>query len=156
MAKFAPLRPDQFKELYHIAMECEPFQSDMSLAKFMMVMNSREGWTVVDGTKIIGAVTYGDFAPLQDATLHVFIDKNYHGRWVTRGMLSMAFRYPFKTLRLPRISGFCVVGLSDHVGKNLLDLGFKEEGKRRNAYRLNDRYFDVKLYGMLNEECKWL
>ena len=157
MAKLVDLKPEHYQDLYRVVMISEPYMSVFSFTQFASAMRTKyEGWVVVDNDLVIGSVLYSDFSPQLDILLHVTIDPRCHGRWVTRGMLRQAFDVPFNTLMLPRVSGYCVVGVSDYTGLMLQRLGFKEEGIKRKSTIIGDNIRDVKIFGMLREECRWI
>lgn len=157
MVRLAPTLPEDHRELFRILLIAEPYhEPDMTMEHFKMVTNRRTAWTVRSEDRIIGCVSYGEYMPGVDITLHVYIDPEFHGRWMSRSVLRTGFRFPFISLDLPRVSGFCLVGLSDHAGNSLERLGFAPEGVRRKACMVMNKLWDVKLFGMLREECRWL
>ena len=151
------LHPKHHGALYKIAVEAEPYGSDITEAQFRAVMGTREGYVVVgrDG-KLVGCISFSDFAPGIDIVLHCMVEDKCRGRWITRKMLKTVFGYLFEDLGLPRVSGFCIPGMSDVAGEALLRLGFKCEGLKRKSARLPDGFHDVKIFGMLKEECRWI
>lgn len=63
----------------------------------------------------------------------------------------MEFDYVFNQLNLNRYSGEC---LSDHIMSraNLLGLGFRQEGIKRQAVYKNGKYNDVIIFSLLRED----
>ena len=151
------LQTKHHKVLYEIAMTSEPYDSNMTEVAFCSTMATREGFVVVDKDgQIVGCISFSDFTPGIDILVHCTVRAEKQGRWVTRKMLREVFGYVFYSLDLPRVSGFCVPGKSDVAGDFLLQLGFKLEGIRRQTVKLPDGLHDVKLFGMLRDECRWI
>lgn len=144
------------RELYEIVMREEPYDKGFTLEHFKMVIAERDAWTVEANGRIIGCVSLSDYRPRLNIVLHAFVDNAFRGLWISRGMLSMLFKYCFSTLELPRVSGFCIIGVNDRAGQALLRIGFKSEGTSRHAALINGNYHDVAQFGMLREECRWL
>lgn len=71
--------------------------------------------------------------------------------WTNKTLLRAAFDYPFRQLKLARVTGR--VDAADERTLNIdLKLGFKVEGRLRNA--LGDR--DIIIVGLLRQECRWI
>lgn len=151
------LNEKHYRAAYDMAMANEPYSSDLSFEQFTGMMKKREGYVVVapDGN-LVGCVSFSDYIPEVNAIIHCVVDKKYQKRWVTKKMLKTVWGYVFDTLHLPRISGFCVKGLSENAGKFLVRLGFKEEGIIRKGFKSGNELYDLMLFGMLKEECKWV
>jgi RimJ/RimL family protein N-acetyltransferase len=156
MTLLEKMTPKHHAVLYEIAMRAEPFRSNMTLMEFQSVMNAREGFVLTRSGEIIGLVSYSDYVPKIDITIHCFVEPKHQRRWVNRPGLKITYDYPFTELGLPRVSSYSVIGLSDIAGQFLLAMGFKEEGCKRRSYLLEGQYYDVKHYGMLKEECPWI
>ncbi len=156
MIELKPLGSSNHSALFELAMKAEPYVAGMSLEAFKVMMTKREGWTVWDGPKLIGCVSLSDFQPGVAIAMHLFIDPDYHGRWLTKRVLKEIFSFVFIDLDLPRVSGFLVVDISDSAGGFLLKLGFLKEGEIRKGVQLQGGLHNVVLYGMMREECRWL
>ena len=156
MVRLERLSSEHFRELYLISKEVE--SRDISFEEFKMIMGSREGYTLVDDSgEIAGCVSFSNYVPDVDVMVHIFVSKKFQKRWVSRAVLREIARYVFDYLSLMRLSAFVIADGGNNYRERFLEkLGFKKEGYLRKAYKRHDRYFDIKLYGMLREDCKWL
>lgn len=134
-----------------------------SFEEFKKLFDTRSGFVVRMHDRIIGAISFSDWIPEHDITIHCFIDPDYHGKWaLCRRHYRSVFDYCFIGLQLKRVSGFCIPGISDAAGRMLLGLGFKDEGMLRQKIKYPDgKIYDIKLYGLLRKEqkgdtsCQW-
>lgn len=87
-----------------------------------------------------------------DASIHYsFFDRRHHGRDVlTRRMIKWAF----ETFKFQRLTAEVPAYTVNTVEPFIRHLGFTYEGRRRKAVKMDGSWFDVKLYGVLNEEAK--
>lgn len=151
------LNEKHYKAVYEIAIRAEPYHSDMTFEQFSELMSEREGYVIVAPSgELAGCISFSDYVPDVNIIIHCVVDEKYQKRWVTRKLLRTVADYVFGDLGLPRISSYCVVGKTDNAGEFLLRLGFKHEGTVRKGIKLGNDYFDIKLFGMLKEECRWL
>ena len=155
--EIGPITPEDLPELYAMTKEEDPLLDQMSPWSYTLLMTQRPGWTVRDKEgELAAAVCMSDISNI-DCVLHVVCKSKYRGRWVSRKVLRTVFGHVFNTMRLPRCSGFCVKGLTDIGGEFLAGIGFKSEGVKRKSFALsNGERYDLELYGMLKEECRWL
>lgn len=104
------------------------------------------GWET--NGKIVAAVVYTNFSG-SDIWMHCAIDCK--GKWLTRGALKAAFRYPFVQLGCRRVTGLVAARnkASLHWMKRV---GFTYEGLRRDALPDDDEI----MFGMPRRECRWL
>src|SRR4030065_471406 len=147
-----------YKALYEVVLRAESWAGDNSyFYQFQEQMNRRSGFVIVapDG-RLAGCISFSDYVPMTNIIIHASIDAKYHRRWVTRRNLAIIANYVYEELGLPRMSGFSVAGKSDIAGEFLIALGFKHEGTIRKGARIGSELFDLKLYGLLKEECRWL
>lgn len=152
-----PLEQRHYQAVYEIALRSEPWTTGMMFEQFRSVMEKREGFVLVNGSgEIVGCISFSDYAPQTSIIIHCVVDTKYQRRWCTRSTLKEIARYVFDDLDLHRMSGFCIVGKSDKAGEFLVKLGFEEEGIIRKGVYLPDGHHDLKLFGLLKEECKWL
>jgi RimJ/RimL family protein N-acetyltransferase len=156
MATIRPTILSDYPVLFEIAMRVEPHDDDFTLERYGKRMDRRAAWTVIKGDRIIGCISISDITPRLNATLHVFVDKDYQRKWLTRDILRTVFGYCFDGLGLERVTGYCIVGLNDDVGRFQERLGFRHEGTNRNAIRLNGKVYDMRTVGMLKSECRWI
>ena len=73
-------------------------------------------------------------------------------RWLSRARLYMLFMYPFRQLKVRRITA-SIAKRNKRARKVCEGLGFKHEGTLRKGY--NGRQ-DRIVYGMLENECRFL
>ena len=152
------LNKKHYEALFEIVRRAEPYMKNLMFEQFVQTMDTRVGYVVVrnDG-KLAGSINFSDYVPGQNIIVHCFVDPAHHKRWRSKKLLRIGFDYVFNRLDLPRLSGFCIPGVSDKAGKFLLSLGFRHEGLVRKGALLPDGlHYDVKLFGMLKEECRWL
>lgn len=151
-----PLSNVYYKELFEIAKCAEPF-GDINLYQYTANMDKREGYVLITREgKIAGCVSFSDFVPGVNIVIHCMVDPEYHKRWVTREILKTLANYVYEELGLPRMSGFSIKGRTDEAGEFLLKLGFKREGCIRQGINIKSNYYDLMLFGLLKEDCKWL
>ena len=65
------------------------------------------------------------------------------------------FNYCFNQIKCGRITAMCINGYERNE-KLLKGTGFVKEGIVRKAMKVNGKFIDGALYGMLKEECKWV
>lgn len=108
-------------------------------------------WVLDD---FVGVYYMTHIAPMRDAVVHyTFFDGRFRGRKeITKSMLHYAFnKYQFN-----RLSTEVGAYANEHVMRYVTSLGFKKEGRKRQAARYKDAWFDVLLYGILKDEVgKW-
>lgn len=150
------LKDYHYPVLLEIARSAESWHEATTLEQFTATMKLREGFVLVakDG-RLAGCISFSDYAPETNIIIHCTVEPRYQRRWVTREILKSIAKYVYDDLGLPRMSGLCVGNKTDEAGSFLEKLGFKLEGIIRKGVKLPDGYFDLKLYGMLKEECKW-
>jgi len=151
-----PLEDKYLRDLFHIVSEYEPGGSSLSYDMVAFTFRNQEGFVIVNDDKVIGYLTLSHITPLCDAILHNVVKTEYRGKWMTRDIIKKIFDFIFNTLELQRVSSFSIIGITDEVDNVLEKLGFVQEGIKRNIHKLNGNYYDVKLYGMLRSECKWI
>jgi len=104
---------------------------------------------------MVGTYYATNIKPGLDATVHYsFFDGRHHGRVdMTKRMLVYFFKmYDFQrlTVILPK---YATKKTHNFVHKSL---GFKEEGRIRNATLFDGEYFDVTIFGILKDEAlRW-
>ena len=123
-------------------------------ASFDGMMAGREGFVLVasDG-KIIGAITFSNYQPGSDITIHCTVLSEYQKRWLTKAIYKQVFDVPFITLGLERCGGFVIEGCTPQGFHERL--GFKQEGTLRKFVKIKGEYRNVHIYGMLKEERRW-
>jgi len=98
--------------------------------------------------KIVAAVCYDDYSG-HNVWMHVAAEPGR--RWMTRWFLHEAFKFPFVTMGVSRITGWVEVDNSDAVRFNE-HLGFTREATLRGAGSSGQ---DVILYVMHREDCRY-
>lgn len=105
-------------------------------------------WVVDD---FVGIYYLTDIEPGVDALVHYsFFDGRHKGRVdLSKAMIKMAFeKYGFV-----RLSAHLPLYATPVAFKFVEEVGFKKEGRKRNAVRYKDKWFDTNLYGILREEA---
>lgn len=153
--RLAQLSPQHYARLADIAME-----DGFGLPRHDRIagLKRMQGFVILTPSgDIAGALLLSDYIPMGNAIVHCVVAPKYQRRWVNRAILREFGNYAFRQLELPRLTSFCFIGLTDNAGLFLEKLGFKHEGTTRKGFRTpNGRYIDVKLYGLLAEECTWI
>lgn len=101
----------------------------------------------LENERVVAAAIFNNF---QDSNidLSVIFAKRIA---LTRGNLRALFSYPFKQLKVERVSVRTRASNLD-VRKQIRRLGFKPEGKHPRFYGSEPAFS----YGMLRADCKWL
>ncbi len=137
-------------EIYKIT---EPWV-EFHRAKFDAWFAGREGFVLVSSCgKIVGAITFTNYQPNSDITIHCSVLPEYQKRWLTKSIYKQVFDVPFVKLGLERCSGFIIDGCTPRGFHERL--GFKYEGTLRRSIRVQGEYRDVHLYGMTKDERRW-
>lgn len=150
------LNHTHFKGIFDLHRRFDPTCEILSLDHFVVYLYKIEGWVVVDGNKVVATVYFDNFMPHCNIILHCVSDPECKTGWVSRKLLKDVFGFTYDTLGLSRVSGYAIPGLTDSVGKSLVHLGFKSEGITRKSAFIKGQLWDVEVYGMLREECRWL
>ena len=86
------------------------------------------------------------------ATFCVFIgDEENRGKGYGTEAVGLGVKYGFDVLNLNNIE-LKVYGFNERAIKSYIKVGFKEYGRRRQAYYLNGEYFDVICMDILRED----
>jgi RimJ/RimL family protein N-acetyltransferase len=80
-------------------------------------------------------------------------DKGYWGKGYGTEALQLLIRYGFNTLNLHRLN-LDVYAFNERAQKCYRKVGFREEGKRREAIYINGAYHDLLTLGLLVDEWK--
>lgn len=97
---------------------------------------------------VLRAVVVWDTFSAADCCLHV---ASSGGHWLTRGVLKMAFGYPFIDLKLRRVTALIAATNAAAIRFNE-HLGFKLEGLCPEAMPTDD----LQIRGMLRRECRFI
>jgi RimJ/RimL family protein N-acetyltransferase len=103
----------------------------------------------------IGSLNLHNISPKDhNATFGIAIgDKNYWNKGYGTEAAALIIRYGFEQLNLHRISSGAW-SFNERSIKMHLKLGFKEEGRRREAVFKNGAYCDEVMFGLLREEWR--
>ena len=159
MIKIEWTAPHHWPEIHKICVENIPLFADMTLAEFIQSAFSRQGWTLRNGSKIIGAIALSDYLPGISVMLHVYIDKRYHKQWISRKVLQTVSEFAESVLSVPKMVAVLICGQVEKLERALKTMGFTcETGNAglRKAYCRNGQFYDLKIYGIFTEECKFL
>ena len=95
----------------------------------------------------------------------LFSDYDNHNIWVhlalssprvcKRSFIKMLFTYCFIQLKCDRITAMCINGYKRNE-RLLKGTGFVKEGRIRKVMKVNGKFVDGAIYGMLKEECRWV
>jgi len=101
----------------------------------------------VDEGKPVCVVVYNNVSAF-DCCMHVAATVP---DWASKAFLREAFKYPFETLKLRRVT-FAAAASNEKSIKLQKLLGAKHEG----TIRQFDEDGDMVIHGMLKEECRWI
>ncbi|MBL1214437.1 MAG: GNAT family N-acetyltransferase [Ignavibacteriae bacterium] len=85
------------------------------------------------------------------AELSIFIIKEYREKGFAKKTLKLAINFAFNRLNLHRLEAE-VISFNDRAKKLIEELGFKEEGRLREAKYSSGKYYDIIRYGFLKSE----
>lgn len=107
---------------------------------------------IADG-KLIGLVRLRDAEPeIGAAELDIYLgEKDYWGRGYATDAMRTICRYGFDSMRLHRI-GLTVVEANEAARRVYGKVGFVEEGRLRDAFRRDGRWYDKISMGLLEGE----
>jgi diamine N-acetyltransferase len=111
----------------------------------------------VDGSKPIGSIGLDSTSPKDhNGTFGIAIgDKKYWSKGYGTEAARLIIRYGFEQLNLHRISS-SVFSYNERSIRMHLKVGFREEGRRREAVYKNGAYYDEVILGLLREEWQKL
>ncbi|NUR47969.1 MAG: GNAT family N-acetyltransferase [Hamadaea sp.] len=124
--------------------------ADAQVNSFAHVLYAVE--VLADG-KLIGLVQLRDTdAAVGSAELDIYLgEKDYWGRGYATDAMRTICRYGFDTMRLHRI-GLTVVEANEAARRVYAKVGFVEEGRLRDAFRRDGRWYDKIAMGLLEGE----
>ncbi|MEV6105208.1 GNAT family protein [Streptomyces sp. NPDC051940] len=109
---------------------------------------------IADGT-LIGLVTLRETEPEKGiATLDIYLgEKEYWGRGYATDAMRTVCRYGFDDMRLHKIT--LTVVTENHSARRVYEkVGFVEEGRLREVFRRDGKWFDVYTMGLLEGELR--
>ena len=151
--KLEELQHRHFPYLFEVISLSEPlFDLDRNTSD--RLFSQREGFVLVTNKgDIVGHITYDSYTPRLDAMIHCGVIPQYQKKWLTKSIYKQVFDRIFIDLECVRASGYAVEGLNDLTFHERL--GFKLEGIVRNGFRHFDKYYNLRIYGMLKDERRW-
>lgn len=143
--------------LAKIAREVEPWAGNFGQREFDAIFNGRTGFSLENAKgEIVGSITFSDYYPGIDITVHNMVSREYHGRWLNRKICKEVFDHVFVKLGLGRCSTYLIEGCCDPVYAAVLEkLGFKNEGTRRRIFPVGEEMKDAIMFGLLKHERRW-
>ncbi|NUT37595.1 MAG: GNAT family N-acetyltransferase [Hamadaea sp.] len=104
---------------------------------------------------LIGLVQLRDVEPeVGAAELDIYLgEKDYWGKGYATDAMRTVCRYGFDAMRLHRI-GLTVVDANEAARKVYAKVGFAEEGRLRDAFRRDGRWYDKIVMGLLEGELR--
>lgn len=151
--KLVPLEHKHFNDLFLLTSVCEPWWGlDRNTSD--RLFSQREGFVLLNSQdKVVGHVTFSDYAVRLDVIIHCSVLPEYHSRWLTKSIYKQVFDNVFDELQCVRASGWAIEGLTDLTFHERL--GFQKEGIYRNGLRIRDKYYNIHRFGMLAHERRW-
>jgi RimJ/RimL family protein N-acetyltransferase len=106
-----------------------------------------------DKDELIGNIGFNEIDNIhRTANVGLFIgDTQNRGRGLGTEAMRLAVKYGFDVLNLNNINLY-VFSFNEQAIKSYIKVGFKEYGRRRQAYYLNNVYHDVVCMDILREE----
>jgi RimJ/RimL family protein N-acetyltransferase len=118
-------------------------------------MDLRRVFTYWKNDKLVGCVQFSDFYSGNSIMIHAAFHPA-HRAAMNRKVMKQVFNFTFNILKVHRVNTYSILGLTDKVIKFILGMGFQEEGILREAVEFSGNKYDLVLYGMLREDCRWL
>lgn len=158
--RLMPITPDNIKHFWNRAKTHRTlfFQEIKNFEDFIHLILQGSGdsnnasarglfWVVDD---FVGMFYMTKIIPGQDASVHfLFFDGRFKGRVeLTKSMLN----YAFQEFDFHRLSVQIPVYVKPNVVKFVKDLGFQFEGKLMKKVWFDNKWFDLSLFGLLQEE----
>jgi RimJ/RimL family protein N-acetyltransferase len=104
-----------------------------------------------ESNEIQGCLLFSDYDG-HNIFVHLAID---NPRVCTKTNIRLMFDYAFNQAGCHRLSAICVNGYERNE-KLLAGVGFVKEGVVRQAMKVNGKWIDAALYGILKGECLWV
>tara|TARA_Y100000114_G_scaffold154786_1_gene177526 strand:- start:898 stop:1323 length:426 start_codon:yes stop_codon:yes gene_type:complete len=106
---------------------------------------------ILENNKIIGAIIFSDYDG-NNIFIHVALDTP---RACTRKVIKQMFHYIFIQAKCSRATATCDNNYA-RIKKLIEGVGFEKEGVMKRMMKINDKYVDCAVYGLLKENCKWV
>jgi RimJ/RimL family protein N-acetyltransferase len=129
----------------------ESSEGDITRTHFVIEANE------TSTTKAIGSIGFHNLDTKNRAAVFGIAigEKDYWSQGYGTEAAELLIKYGFEQMNLYRIASE-VYSFNERSQKMHLKLGFKEEGRRRNAIFINGKYWDVVEYGLLESEWREL
>jgi len=150
-----PLNREDYEELSKLVKISEPFKGFQYYDQFCQGMDSRVGFTYWVDSKIVGVMSFTDYYPGISVIIHTTFHPEYPSA-MNRKVIRHIFDYAFNKLLVRRITALSFPGITDKTVKFLERLGFKQEGRMREAIEIDKTPGDLELFGMLRKDCRWI
>ena len=141
--------PDHWRAIHEITKGSILLFSDQTFAEFAAVHFRRQGFTIFNGKKVIGYISFSDYLyPGLDVAVHVTVDKKYRGQWFNPELLRPVMNFVKGILKLMKLTAVTIVGHTDHLGKTIEKAGFQYETRLPGAFTWQGKKYDLKTYGL--------
>jgi RimJ/RimL family protein N-acetyltransferase len=104
-----------------------------------------------ENNKILGAIFFSNYDK-HNIFLHVALDTPKICR---KKNIQLMFDYIFNQAKCKRVTATCDNNY-DRIKKLIEGVGFKKEGTIRSMIKKDNKDIDVAVYGMLDNECRWI
>ena len=101
--------------------------------------------------RLLGGVLFTGY---RVGSVHIHM-AGFHPQWVSKGMIYLAFDYPFRQLKVNKLFG-TVPERNVKARDNDLHLGFKIEYLIEDVYGYSDGVNGMYIMSMRKDECRWL
>ena len=155
MTKIIPLSRRYYKDLFNLVKVAEFYKGYQAYDQFCQNLDQRQGFTYWKDDMLVGCVQFSDFYPGNSVMIHAVFHP-LHKAAMNRMVMKQVFNFVFNVLRVHRANTYSIIGLTDTVIKFILGMGFQEEGILREAVEIENKKYDLAIYGMLRGDCRWL
>jgi RimJ/RimL family protein N-acetyltransferase len=162
MLELEKINHSHFKDIFDLHWKFLKTFDFPSIDHFVVYFYRVEGWVIKKNGKIIACLYLDNYNPGLSIIIHAVSNPEYKARWINRNILRTVGDYVFNTLGVARMGGYSLIeqglppGTADPTGKFLTQIGFMEEGKLEKGAFARGMFYDLKLFGMLKEKCKWI
>lgn len=104
-----------------------------------------------EDSKILGAIFFSNY-DTHNIFIHLALD---NPKICQKKNIRLMFDYIFNQAKCKRVTATCD-NSRNRIKKLVENVGFKKEGLIRSMVNRNNKNIDVVVYGMLNNECRWI
>tara|TARA_R110000796_G_scaffold247572_1_gene373122 strand:+ start:1811 stop:2245 length:435 start_codon:yes stop_codon:yes gene_type:complete len=104
-----------------------------------------------NNNKILGCLLFSDYDG-NNIFVHLALDDP---KVCQRRYIKLMFDYAFNQCKCNRMTAMCINGYERNE-KLLKGVGFVKEGIIRESIKINNKWINAALYGILKGECKWV